>query len=288
MASTRSSSASTASGLRMPRNAEISKEIRATYREHQRENNGVGVIITFDTPNAADLNDDLKKMLALTSERMEAPATNSQQGSNMLGRVVQHNRATRRGASEHVKYQKAKAREALLPAEVVLLAKKHRRKLNSRRNMKRDRRHFTFLADSPNYMRSINDSRVSFDAINKILKASELINDKDDDEGASPSSDHRAPRQRPGYCSDAVCYIEFDNDNCIEILIFFDCQLNGLCDLLDNDLPAQGKKGKLQHKIAATVISDVDPPKNFKQKYNQWAFNIEALSAAERGDSSVA
>ncbi|KAL7313410.1 hypothetical protein PS15m_007161 [Mucor circinelloides] len=267
MASTRSSSASTASGLRMPRNAEISKEIRATYREHQRENNGVGVIITFDTPNAADLNDDLKKMLALTSERMEAPATNSQQGSNMLGRVVQHNRATRRGASEHVKYQKAKAREALLPAEVVLLAKKHRRKLNSRRNMKRDRRHFTFLADSPNYMRSINDSRVSFDAINKILKASELINDKDDDEGASPSSDHRAPRQRPGYCSDA---------------------LNGLCDLLDNDLPAQGKKGKLQHKIAATVISDVDPPKNFKQKYNQWAFNIEALSAAERGDSSVA
>ncbi|KAL7312574.1 hypothetical protein PS15m_008326 [Mucor circinelloides] len=115
-------------------------------------------------------------------------------------------------------------------------------------------------------MRSINDSRVSFDAITKILKASELMSDEDDDEGASPGSDHRVLRHRPGYCSDA---------------------LNDLCDLLDNNLPAQGK-GKLQHKIAATVISDVDPPKNFKQKYNQWAFNIEAWSAAERGDSSVA
>lgn len=135
-------------------------------------------------------------------------------------------------------------------------------------------------------MRSINDSRVSFDAINKILKASEMMSDEDDDEGASPGSAHRI-RQRPGYRSDAVCYIEFENDSCIEILIFFDFQLNDLCDLLDNDLPAQGK-GKLQHKVAATVISDVDPPKNFKQKYNQWAFNIEVWSAAEREDSCVA
>ncbi|KAL7325696.1 hypothetical protein PS15p_208146 [Mucor circinelloides] len=94
LASTRSSASTTSSGSRIPRSAEISKEIRATYREHQRENNnGVGVIITFDTPNAADLNDDLKKKLALTSERMEAPATNNQQGSKMLGRVVKH-RAT--------------------------------------------------------------------------------------------------------------------------------------------------------------------------------------------------
>ncbi|KAL0146314.1 hypothetical protein V8B55DRAFT_1409030 [Mucor lusitanicus] len=132
---------------RMQRNPEVSREVRASFKAYQKENNGVGVIIA-DHAVAADFNDNAKQRMAQTAELLEGPAGLS---SPLAASVVK--RRSRSRANEHLKYQKAKTKKAIK-------AERYKGKLASRRRELSKRRHATFINNPQAYMNTIMDISV--------------------------------------------------------------------------------------------------------------------------------
>ncbi|KAL9537477.1 hypothetical protein MBANPS3_011741 [Mucor bainieri] len=241
---------------RRQRNPDASREVREAFNEHQKENNGVGVIIEHNAPNASEFHSTARKRIAKSSLESQGPIAPDANRQVVHAIVKESNRR----ATEHIKYQKTKARNALKPAEIIL-QKMHRAKLNSRRTQKMNRRHGTFVNNAQKYMRAINafDSNVNFAAVNTLIQASVMMSDDEDHPDATNANRLRV-RKRPAFRSP---------------------QFNEFCDALDADHAAESK-GVLQHTICDTVIDDaIRPVKNFKGMFHKWAFTNDAWSTAE-------